>query len=105
MRPALLANSLFMIAAMLLLFSRGISQSDDRSFIDSIQYKILRVKPSSTNPAIHTWDSVHVVYYDPLVKSNKILLWLTGTGGTTGNIPVDFFIAALSQGYRVIALS
>lgn len=105
MKPALRAINIIIISGMLLLSIQGIAQNTNRFFIDSIQYKIVSVKPSSTNPAIHTWDTAHIIYYDPAIKSNKILLWLTGTGGTTKNVPVEFFKTALSQGYRVIALS
>jgi len=70
-----------------------------------LSYKIIKIKPSEADPLVHTWDSTHVVYYDPKVKNNKLLLWLTGTGGSTKNVPVNFFKTALDQGYRVIALS
>ncbi len=105
MKPAHHASKIIFIAGMLLLSIQGSAQNDNRPFIDSVQYKIVRVKPGSTNPAIHTWDTAHIIYYDPAIKSNKILLWLTGTGGTTKNIPVEFFKTALGQGYRIIALS
>ncbi len=88
-----------------LLVKHGTAQNNAVSFIDSLQYKILRVKPSVTNASIQQWDTTHVVYYDPSIKSNKILLWLAGTNGTPLNIPVELFKTALSQGYRVIALS
>ncbi|WPO89265.1 BPSS1187 family protein [Chryseobacterium sp. HR92] len=74
-------------------------------FIDFTSYKILKIKPSETDPSVRNWDSVHVVYYDRSIKNNKILLWLTGTNGSTSHIPLNFFKTALAQGYRIIALS
>ena len=84
---------------------QGNSQNTDNPYIDTIQYKKLSVNPSLTNPAIYYWDTSHVVYYDSGIKSNKILLWLAGTNGIPLNVPVDFFNTALSQGYRIVALS
>jgi len=81
------------------------AQNYNRPLIDTLQYKIIRVKPSATDPAIHNFDTAHVIYFNPGIKTNKLLLWLTGTNGTTNNIPVEFFITALGQGYRIIALS
>src|SRR5690606_12391998 len=40
----------------------------------------LQIKPSETNPAITYWDSAHVVFYNPQIVNNKIMLWLGGTG-------------------------
>jgi hypothetical protein len=73
--------------------------------LDTLQRTVLRVKPSATNARIHAWDTTHVVYYDPKLTSNKLLLWLAGTNGTPLSIPVDLFNTAFAQGYRVIALS
>lgn len=73
--------------------------------IDSDTYKTLRIKPSEADPNVRNWDSVHVVYYDRAIKNNKILLWLTGTNGSTNHLPQSFFKTALDQGYRIIALS
>ena len=73
--------------------------------IDTVRYKTLHVKPSATNAAIHAWDTTHVVYYDPTVTSNRILLWMAGTNGTPLALPTELINTALSQGYRVIALS
>lgn len=83
----------------------GVGSGVAGAFIDSTQYKVLRVKPSATDPAIHTWDTTHVVMYDATLKTNKILLFLAGTNGTPDHIPADFLNTALGQGYRVIALS
>lgn len=65
----------------------------------------ISVKPSVTDERIKAFDEPHIVYYDPKVKNNKILLWLAGTGGTTDSYPVKFLKTALDQGYRVIVLS
>lgn len=73
--------------------------------VDTVRYKKLSVKPSETNAAIRTWDTTHIVYYDPKVTSNKILLWLAGTNGTPLRVPAALFNTALEQSYRVIALS
>jgi hypothetical protein len=96
----------FIIIALLLLSSTIVNaQTQNPPFIDTIQYKIVRVKPSATNAAIHTWDTAHAVYYDATIKNNKILLWLAGTNGTPLNVPVELFNTALKQGYKIIALS
>lgn len=73
--------------------------------IDSVKHKIVRVKPSQTNAAIHAWDTTHVVFYDPTIRSNKLLLWMAGTNGTPLSVPTALFNTALAQGYRIIALS
>lgn len=96
MRPALL----LMVSATVLQAQRQPAPS-----IDTAKYKRLSVKPSKTNAAIHAWDTTHVIYHDPSVRSNKILLWLAGTNGTPLNVPAELFSTALAQGYRVIALS
>ncbi len=82
-----------------------VAQTDIFQFLDSTPYKIIEVHPSSTDPEITYWDTAHVAYYDPAISNNKLMLWLTGTNGTTSNIPRDFFVTALEQGYRIIALS
>src|ERR1700756_3464820 len=64
-------------------------------------YKKLAVKPSLTDARITKYDLPHLVYYDPKVKNNKVLLWLFGTSGTTDDFPVKFLKTALDQGYRV----
>lgn len=98
-------NKIVLLVLFLTFTIQGFSQNSNRPFIDSTKYKKLSVKPGLTNPAIHNWDTAHVVYYDPDIKTNKILLWLAGTNGTPLSVPVDFFNTALAQGYRVIALS
>lgn len=73
--------------------------------IDSTVYKTIKVKPGTLDRSVHLADEPHIVYYDPAVKNNKVLLWLTGTGGTTSHVPVDFLTTALESGYKVIAVS
>lgn len=73
--------------------------------IDFSAYKRLKVKPSEADPSVKNWDSAHRVIYDKAIKNNKVLLWLTGTGGSTDHVPQSFFKTALDQGYRIIALS
>ncbi|PRB86462.1 hypothetical protein CQ022_09490 [Chryseobacterium culicis] len=73
--------------------------------IDFSGYKKLKVKPSEADPSVKNWDSAHIVLYDKTIKNNKVLLWLTGTGGSTDHFPQSFFKTALDQGYRIIALS
>lgn len=73
--------------------------------IDSLKHKILKVKPSDTHAAIRAWDTTHVVYYDPTITSNKLMVWMAGTNGTPLSIPTELFNTALAQGYRIIALS
>ncbi|SHL76527.1 hypothetical protein SAMN05444360_104110 [Chryseobacterium carnipullorum] len=68
-------------------------------------YNEVHVKPSQADPSVYQWDHDHIVYYDGAIKNNKVLLWLTGTGGTTRNVPAEFFKTALNQGYRIVALS
>lgn len=98
-------NTVVIVVILLLLTQNVKSQSNNRSYIDSNRYKVLRVRPSSTDTSIKAWDYDHIIYYDPLVRDNKILLYLTGTGGTTKNVPANFFNVALEQGYRIIDLS
>ncbi len=82
-----------------------INAQADRPSIDTTVYKTIRVKPSAADASVTYWDSAHAIYYDPKIRNNKLLLWLTGTGGSTNNVPVNFFKTALEQGYRIIALS
>jgi hypothetical protein len=105
MKPAHNLEKFIITIALILLSVSGNAQTNGRTFIDTIQYKIVRVKPSATNVTIHTWDTAHAVYYDAKIKNNKILLWLAGTNGTALNVPVEFFNTALNQGYKIIALS
>ncbi len=98
--------SLLAVAACAMMSSRALqAQGAVRPSIDTVRYKTLRVKPSATDPAIHAWDTTHVIYYDPTVTSNKVLLWMAGTNGTPLNVPAELFNTALAQGYRIIALS
>ncbi|MCT2409131.1 hypothetical protein NZD88_16405 [Chryseobacterium antibioticum] len=83
----------------------GITAQSINHSADFARYKILKVRPSEADPTVRNWDSVHVVYYDRAIKNNKVLLWLTGTNGSTNNVPISFFKTALDQGYRIIALS
>jgi hypothetical protein len=98
-------NNITILTVFLFLSAAGIAQNDSRPFIDSTKYKVVKVNPRSTNNAIHTWDTAHAVYYNPNLKNNRLLLWLAGTNGTPLNVPIELFNTALSQGYRVIALS
>lgn len=87
------------------LASHANAQTGRPQFLDTAVYKSISVKPTVTDAAITYWDTAHVVYYDPKIKNNKLLLWLTGTTGTTNNVPAEFFKTALAQGYRIIAVS
>jgi len=103
---AVLRPTFVMLAFSLLISARDMrAQGQGQPLIDTLQYAVLRVQPSQTNAAIHSWDTTHVVYYDPTRRPNKILLWLAGTNGTPLNIPTALFATALAQGYRIIALS
>jgi len=73
--------------------------------IDSAVYKIIKVKPSKLDQSVRMADDPHIVFYNPKIKNNKILLWLTGTGGTTKRVPESFISTALESGYRVVAIS
>jgi hypothetical protein len=105
MKPAQDLHKFIIIAALIVVSIHGKAQNNHHSFIDTMQYRTVWVKPSATNVAIHTWDTAHAVYYDAKIKSNRILLWLAGTNGTPLNVPVELFNTALSQGYKIIALS
>jgi len=99
-------SKLLQLAVLLMVSTAALqAQRQPVPSIDSVKYTVLRVKPSVTNAGIHAWDTTHVVYYDPSVRSNKLLLWLAGTNGTPLRVPVELFNTALAQGYRVIALS
>ncbi len=95
----------FFVAFLLVAGMSANAQTAPRPFIDSVKYKVVRIRPDVTDPSIHNANMDHVLYYDPALKKNKILLWLTGTGGTTANVPAEFFNTALSRGYRIVALS
>src|SRR5579863_8740949 len=69
------------------------------------QGRLLEVKPSEADPSVRQWDTASQIYYDPARKAGKVLLWLTGTGGTPEHGPDDFFNLALARGYRLISLS
>ncbi|GAB0156323.1 hypothetical protein CHRYSEOSP005_15870 [Chryseobacterium sp. Alg-005] len=73
--------------------------------IDSTIYKIIKIQPSKLDKSVQMADEPHIVFYDPKVHNNKILLWLTGTGGTTKRVPGPFINTALESGYKAIALS
>ena len=98
-------NRLILTAIIFTSAGNANAQSGKPQFLDTAVYKIIKVNPSATNTAITNWDTAHIIYYDPTVKNNKLLLWLTGTTGTTNNVPTEFFKTALAQGYRIIALS
>jgi len=68
-------------------------------------YTKIEVKPSVTDNRITAYDLPHVVFYDPKIKNNKVLLWLFGTSGTTDGMPFKFLKTAVNQGYRVVVLS
>lgn len=91
---------LFMVSLPGDLTAQKVSPSNDFS-----GYKTLKVKPSEADPSVKNWDSAHIVMYDKGIKNNKILLWLTGTKGSTDHVPQSFLKTALDQGYRIIALS
>lgn len=101
--------SLSVIATFILLLtvslSANLTAQKVSPAIDFSVYKVLKVKPSEADPSVKNWDSVHIVIYDKAIKNNKVLLWLTGTGGSTDHFPENFFKTALDQGYRIIALS
>jgi hypothetical protein len=105
MKPAQDLHKFIITAALILVSIYSKAQRNYHSFIDTVQYKTVRVKPSATNIAINTWDTAHAIYYDAKIKNNKILLWLAGTNSTLLNVPVEFFNTALNQGYKIIALS
>lgn len=96
---------LFSIMMVLLFSPETKAQKNAASFTDLKGLKTLKVKPSVADASVQQWDTASVIYYDPKIKNNKILLWLTGTNGTSNNVPVGFFKTALHQGYKVIALS
>ncbi len=79
------------------------TKSSDNDALGS--YTKIEVKPSVTDARITAYDLPHLVYYDPKIKNNKVLLWLFGTSGTTDSAPVKFLKTALDQGYRVVVLS
>ncbi len=63
------------------------------------------ITPSTTDSSITSFDSPHLVVYNPSIKQGKLLIFLTGTGGIPPKKPNDFFLTAIEQGYRVISLS
>ncbi|WP_052187020.1 BPSS1187 family protein [Chryseobacterium indologenes] len=105
MKKKILFAVIYPLVLLMFMMSPVIRMTAQNSKIDSDTYKTLRIKPSDADPSVRNWDSVHVVYYDRAIKNNKILLWLTGTNGSTNHMPQSFFKTALDQGYRIIALS
>ncbi|MGK6341158.1 BPSS1187 family protein [Chryseobacterium sp. DT-3] len=105
MKKKILLSTISFILMFIISSSVNLTAQKISPVIDFSGYKILKVKPSEADPSVKNWDSVHVVYYDKGIKNNKVLLWLTGTNGTTNHVPKDFFKTALDQGYRIIALS
>lgn len=101
--------SLSAIATFILLLmvslSANLTAQKGNPAIDFSGYKKILVKPSEADPSVKNWDSAHIVLYDKAIKNNKVLLWLTGTKGSTDHVPQSFFKTALEQGYRIIALS
>lgn len=69
------------------------------------EYTTLKIKPSATDANITNCDIPHIIMYNPKLRNNKLLLWLTGTNGTSEKIPKDFVSTALEASYRVISLS
>ncbi|QXP67021.1 hypothetical protein [Polaribacter sp. AHE13PA] len=69
------------------------------------EYKVLEVKPSSTDSFIKEADSPHLIVYNPDAKQGKLLFFMPGTGGMALNGPKRFFATAVSQGYHVINIS
>jgi hypothetical protein len=67
----------------------------------------LKIKPSTTDPSIKSFDSPHLVIYNPSLKQGKLLFYMSGTGGVPEKDGADelFFATAIEQGYRVINLS
>lgn len=98
-------KTVLLIAFVVINISQGFSQEEKDLFIDTEVYKKLRVKPSLTNSEITNWDTAHAIYYNPKIENNRLLIWLAGTSGTPDRIPVALFNTALSQGYKIIALS
>ncbi|MDR6369174.1 esterase/lipase [Chryseobacterium bernardetii] len=100
-----LSTMILCILLIMISLSANLAAQQVSPAIDFSAYKILKVKPSEADPSVKNWDSAHSVIYDEAIKNNKVLLWLTGTGGSTDHVPQSFFKTALDQGYRIIALS
>jgi hypothetical protein len=69
----------------------------------SVKAKEIFVRPSETDAAITQADEPHLVAYNPRSMSDKLLVFLPGTGGAPEWMPL--FGMAAEQGYRVISLS
>lgn len=89
----------------ILIFTGGYAQVNNGNKIDTTVYKVLRIKPGLADPLVKNCDTPSVVIYKPSLIGNKILLWMTGTGGNSLNIPQAFINTALESGYRIISLS
>lgn len=102
----LLKLSLVCLVLITLGVQRTIAQKNKSSDEDALgSYSKIEVKPSVTDARIKAYDLPHVVFYDPKIKNNKVLLWLFGTSGTTDSMPFKFLKTAVDQGYRVVVLS
>jgi hypothetical protein len=69
----------------------------------SVKAKEIFVRPSKTDAAITQADEPHLVAYNPQSMSDRLLVFLPGTGGAPEWMPL--FGMAAEQGYRVISLS
>ncbi|WP_105047781.1 BPSS1187 family protein [Polaribacter butkevichii] len=69
------------------------------------EYKVLNVKPSTTDSKIKEANSPHLIVYNPEAKQGKLLFFMPGTGGVALKGPRALFATAVSQGYRVINIS
>jgi len=72
---------------------------------NNIAYKVLKIKPSSTDSSIKRHDDVHLVVYDSTSKQGKLLLFMQGTTGKPDRGPKDFYNTVVEAGYRLIVLS
>ena len=94
----------FLIPLAFIFFSYNFTFAQSSSGF-SKEYKVLEVKPSSTDSLIKEADSPHLVVYNPDQKQGKLLFFMPGTGGIALKGPRKLFATAVSQGYRVINIS
>lgn len=90
----------------LIVFTSGtkVKSTDDEALIKS-QIVKYTIKPSKTDPSIKNSDISHFVMYDRSIQQNKLLLFLPGSNGIPERGPMNLFMVAVKQGYRVISLS
>lgn len=63
------------------------------------------VAPQALDARVGEADPPHWIAYEPALRGQGLLVWLSGTGGRPHPGPQAFFQAVREQGYRLVSLS